>query len=244
MKPVFFPFVVVIALCTSALVAQQTPLKVALSTAFIPGIQATGNVTWTYGSDQQTGTVTLQASANGQSQIQLTLPAGTWTETQSTATGFEGNCTWTGFDGVVHSRQSFNCWRGTVWFLPQITSQAGPGWADNVCTFASSTAGGGTFHCERHPQGKMSAKTALLLAKISAYDLKVDSLGQPQALVFNDHPDNDSTVDIPTEIDFADYRPASGALIPFHIQKFINHGLVLDLQITNVQISASLPSGS
>jgi len=47
-------------------------------------------------------------------------------------------------------------------------------------------------------------------------------------------------LDIPVEIRFSDYRPVSGAQIPFHVEKFLNNTLLLDLQFTNAQLNSGL----
>jgi hypothetical protein len=186
----------------------------------------------------QTGTVILQAASAGQSRIQLSLSKGSWSEVQSNATPYEGQCSRTGFDGVTQDIAVHNCWKGVVWFLPQIGLQTGAGWADNVASAAAVNTDGSTdVHYFRKPAGTMSAVTANVLARFSAFDLRIDASGLPLVLRFNAHPENDPETDIPTEIRFSDYRVVSGVTVPFHIQKFINNGLVLDLQMSTVQIN-------
>lgn len=211
---------------------------------FVSSIQMSGSVTRIYGSDQQTGTVTLQASANGQSRMDLQLQKGSLIETQSASTAYEGQCTSTDFDGVVHAAATHNCWRGTVWFLPQLTLQSGAGWADTVASSVMAADGGVNLHLERHPNATMSAEAAGVIARFSSVDLKIDPSGQPVSLAFDTHPENDSSIDIPTEMRFSDYRTVSGVSVPFRIQKFINDGLVLDLQITAAQINPPAPAAA
>src|SRR2546423_167898 len=79
----------------------------------------------------------------------------------------------------------------------------------------------------------------------------------PAALTFNTHPDNNMLLDIPVEIRFSDYRPVSGnsatvgaglspstspssPQIPFHIQKFLNNSLLLDLQFQTATLNSGL----
>ena len=197
----------------------------------------TGTATRTLGSDQQSGTAILQASVTGQSRMELDLASGKLIETQSASTGFEGQCSQIGFDGVTHAAASHNCWRGTIWFLPQIALQPGVGWSDNVVSAVAAPDGTSTLHCFRRPTGTMSDETANEIARVSGFDLTLDASGHPVSLKFNGHPDDNPLIDIPTEIRFSDYRLIGGASIPFHIQKFINNGLVLDLQISNAQIN-------
>jgi hypothetical protein len=201
-------------------------------------VQMTGTATWTYGSDQQTGAVTLQANANGQSRMLLQMPSGPRVETQNSFGDATRQCTWNGFDGVAHNAATHQCWLDTVWFLPQITMQAGAGALDDIAAAPVSVdAETVRFHHERHPIDASDTQTAKLLAHLSAVDLFVDTgTGLPRALQFSGHPDGDAGVDIPIEIRYSDYRVTNGVSVPFHIQKFINQSLVLDLQVSTVQV--------
>jgi len=76
---------------------------------------------------------------------------------------------------------------------------------------------------------------------LSQIDLYLDATSLlPVALAFNIHPDDDMLLDISVEIRFSDYRPVNGAQVPFHVQKFLNNGLVLDLQLQSVAINTGL----
>ena len=77
---------------------------------------------------------------------------------------------------------------------------------------------------------------------LSAVDLYLDPKSMlPLALAFNTHPDNDFLVNIPVEIRFGDYRNASGVLVPFHIQKFLQGTLTLDLTVANAAVNSGVP---
>jgi len=72
-------------------------------------------------------------------------------------------------------------------------------------------------------------------------DLFLDSLTLlPAALAFNIHPDNDMGLDIRVEIRFSEYRAVSGVQVPFHIQKYLNNGLALDLQVQIATLNTGL----
>jgi hypothetical protein len=230
---------------------QGSGSVIAFSNAgFVSSVQMSGTAAWHYGSDEQSGSVTLQANANGKSRLELRLNRGTRVETQNAFTDADRTCTWSGFDGVEHSTASHNCWLSTVWFLPHITMQAGAAAPDVVaCSQISADGKIVRLHCERHPGGARADQTDKLLAQVSAVELDVDAAtGFAQSLLFNAHPDTDAGTDIPTEIQFSDYRTVQGVMIPFHIQKFVNHALVLDLQISDVTVSfgasAAGPSAS
>ncbi|PYU30180.1 MAG: hypothetical protein DMG28_19510 [Acidobacteria bacterium] len=62
----------------------------------------------------------------------------------------------------------------------------------------------------------------------------------PVAITFNLHPDVDAGTDIAGEVRFSDYRLVSGIRVPFHVQEFLNGGLVLDILISNVTVNLGL----
>ncbi len=220
--------------------ASSAPIVAFSSVEFVPGVQMTGNATWHYGSDEQTGTATLSAYATGRSTMALELSGRIRSETQGAFADAARACTWSGPDGVAHPAANHNCWLSAVWFLPQITLQPGAGAPD--ATFLTAAASDGKtmlLHQERHPTAR-DTRTANLLTEVSGIDMGVDAVTHlPQWLLFKTHPDNDAGTDIQVEIDLSDYRTVNGLTIPFHIQKLINHTLVLDIQIAEVQILAS-----
>ncbi len=221
--------------------ASTTPAIAFSSGGFVPGVRMTGTASWHYGSDEQAGDVTLDAYANGQSSMSLHLSGGTRIETQNPFTDANRACTWTSFDRAVHKAAAHNCWLSTVWFLPQITMQAGAAVSDSVASSAVTADGKTTVvHHERHPADVRDKQTADLLKEVSAVDLGIDTATSlPQWLLFKTHPDNDAGTNIQVEIDFSDYRAVNGVTVPFHIQKLINHALVLDIQIAEVQLLSS-----
>jgi hypothetical protein len=217
----------------------QRPALTFSSAGFVSRVEMNGSAAWRYGSDQQTGSVVLQANANGESRLELRLNQGTRVETQNAFTDADRTCKWSGFDGVEHDTASHNCWSSTVWFLPQVTMQVGAGAPDDVASSTVSADGKtGRLHHERHVANARKGQAYKLLAQLSAVDLEIDaSTGLAQSLLFNTHPDNDAGTDIPTEIRFSDYRNVQGVTIPFHVQKFVNDSLVLDLQVSDARVS-------
>ncbi|HKI12751.1 MAG TPA: hypothetical protein VKA02_11595 [Candidatus Acidoferrum sp.] len=72
-------------------------------------------------------------------------------------------------------------------------------------------------------------------------DLYLDpTTSLPVSYVFNSHPDNNAGLDIPTEIRYSDYKNVGGVQIPFHVQKFINNTLTLDLQFQNASLNTGI----
>jgi len=207
----------------------------------VASVQMNGTANWTYGSDQQAGTVTLQANANGQSRMLLQLPTGNRIETQNPYSDSQRQCTWSGADAVVHGSAVHHCWVDAIWFLPAITMQQGAGASDDVASLGQSgSAKMIRLHRERRLVDVDSVQTGQFIAHLSAVDLDIDAAtGLPALLTYVEHPDNDAGVDLPVEVRYGSYSSFSGVTVPTHIQKFINHSLVLELQISGVQIQVS-----
>ena len=62
----------------------------------------------------------------------------------------------------------------------------------------------------------------------------------PVAVVFNQHPDDNARVNIPIEVDYSNYQPISGVLVPMHIQKSMNGAPLLDVTLTGVVFNSGL----
>jgi hypothetical protein len=229
---------------TSTVIQTALPTITFSSVGTVAAVQMTGTANWTYGSDQQTGTVTIQANSAGQNSMTLQFPSGSRVETQNQFADSLRQCTWSGADAVVHTSAVHHCWLDAIWFLPQITMQAGTGAADDVATVGQASAANLVrLHHERHIADVDSVQAGQFIAHLSAVDLDIDpTTGLPAIMFYAIHPDNDAGVDINAEVHYSAYQVFSGVTVPTRIQKFINHSLVLDLQITGVQVQLAAPS--
>ena len=91
----------------------------------------------------------------------------------------------------------------------------------------------------------LDSGAAALWQHLTQIDLYLDATTSlPAALVFNAHPDNSTVTDIPIEIDFSNYQTVSGVELPFHVQKFLNNNLLLDLQLQTVNLNTGLTSSA
>ncbi len=219
-----------------AFVAQS----VAAMTGGSPISDATlsGTVNWTLGSDQQTGTVTLLTKGLSESRIDLNLSGGTRTEIRNT-NGTFGVGNWIGTDGSIHEISLHNCLTDASWFLPSLGTLAAAVGKPNVIF--------GYVGLEKAQQSSFQHLHAYTLnnswteaQQLSTMDFYLDSQTLlPMIVAFSEHPDTDPAVDIAVAVMFSDYRKVSGSMIPFHIQRYVNNSLMLDIQLT----SASLNSG-
>jgi hypothetical protein len=81
----------------------------------------------------------------------------------------------------------------------------------------------------------------LSLTRLSQIDIFLDSnTFLPAAATLNIHPDNNALLDIPIEIRFSDYRSVNGGQIPFHVERVLNNGLILDLEFQTATLNSGL----
>lgn len=242
------------SLCSSSAQQASPPATNAdnvlqqLTTAFSNGqivrqVQLTGTATWHAGSLEDSGTVSLTASTDGSSQMQLVLgTTGAKSETQ-TGAGSDASCQWAGADGVAHQIASDNCWRPAVWFLPTLSLQRSllPDYLESA-DLGMGTVGSGTASY-RHLQSQLvftglPAKMTTDITHQSTTNLGLDPVSLlPAVLTYSVHPDSGAQVPITIEVRYSDYRATNGAQIPFHIQRYVNGSLQLDILVSSAQVN-------
>jgi hypothetical protein len=219
-----------------------------LSAAFSGGqtvqnVQLSGNATWYAGSLTDSGTVSLTASTSGSSQMQLTLASsGQRTEGQ-TGTGMVASCQWAGADEVTHAIQPTNCWRPALWFLPALSLQ--PSLLPSY--LGTSDLGLGTVGSDasvyRHLQselifGGLPSTLSNQVTQQSTTDLGLDPTSLlPAVLAYSVMPDSGVQTPVSIQILYSNYQAVNGVQIPFHIQRYVDGALQLDILIGTAQIN-------
>ena len=197
------------------------------------------------GSDDESGTVIVKALAGTGTRLDLTLPSGPRSEIRNTSYApIAGS--WSGPDGVSHSIPYHNLltdpgWAPAFTFASMLSSQ------NAVITYLGPETryGQSVIHLSASQQfPAISGDVANLMQHLTKTDVYLDATTfLPAAIAFCTHPDNNANFDITIEIDFSNYTVVNGAQIPFHVQKFINNSLSLDLQadiaVLNSGLSAS-----
>lgn len=233
---------------TSTVSSTQDPRAVAIITQSLSAVAGQvpltditlqGTATYTAGSDTETGTATLEATSHNESRVTLNLSDGVHEWIRNGTAGVRS-----GPDGQTHAIAGHNLWTAPSWFFPALTL------AQNLknpsSTFSDlgqeSRAGQTVEHLklENLPQGASSA-TAAIIGGLSATDVYLAASALPVAIGFNAHPDNNFHIDLPVEVQFSDYRPVSGMRVPFHIQKFIQGSLLLDVVVSSVSVNSGIP---
>lgn len=200
-----------------------------------------GTTTYTAGSNIETGTVTLLASGNLASRMNLSLTEGQRTEVRNGAQG-----DWIGPDGVEHSMATHNCWPDADWFYPGLSFQALNSDSGLGMSYIGSETKNGLavqhIRLFRVVPSGSGVPQANVLA-LSTEDLYLDASSYlPLFLDFSTHPDNAFNRDFSVEVAFSDYQQMSGVTVPVRIQKHLNGALVLDVTITSASVNSGLPS--
>ena len=193
---------------------------------------------WIAGSDDETGSATLTASADGSFSVQLQLPKGSRVDSQTSFSSGQ-SCTWTNAAGVEHAMPLHNCAGTMAWFLPSVAFLGGQQ-PSEVMTTITQTANSPFVDVlqQQQPQISTSASLTALLTHLSISHLYLDPVTfLPSALSFNTHPDDNSGTDIPVHVVFTNYQQVNGVMIPYRIQRYVNGSLNLDLIVTQAAVN-------
>ncbi|HEX9223733.1 MAG TPA: hypothetical protein VF860_10415 [Candidatus Acidoferrales bacterium] len=235
--------------------AQQTPPVLQGALNALTGGTAVADVTLAgtarriAGSDNETGTATLKALATGESRMDLSFASGPRSEVRaSSSAAADAAGSWSAADGVWHPIANHNLFADSSWFFPALTIGRLASSASYVLSYVGQETRNGqaVVHVTASQQFTgIPAAQAPLFQHLSQMDIFLDAATLlPAALLFNTHPDNDAGLDIPIEIRFSDYRAVNGVHTPFHVQKYLNNGLVLDLHINTVNLNTGLSAAA
>jgi len=230
-----------------ALQLLQRSLSSLASGQFISDVTLTGTARRIAGSDDDTGSAVLKAISGGGSRAELSLPSGKWSEILSTSPA-QPFGSWTGPDGVSHEMAFHNLLAGSSWFFPTFPVAKGLSPTGYVAAYVGREARNGLAveHLSVSQTLPVSANSGgTSFQHLSQVDFFLDSTTLlPSSISFNIHPDDNALLDIPIEVRFSDYRSVNGAQISFHIQKFLNNGLVFDFQAQSVTLNSGLSASA
>jgi hypothetical protein len=203
-----------------------------------------GTATRIAGSDEQTGTVTIQVKGTQESRIALALSGGTYSEIRNFAEGASQGSS-TGPDGVAKTMAFHNCFTDAAWFFPALSSLGSAVSNPNfvISYIGPETHAGVAVQHIRFSQSIVSPDSfsVQLIAHLSTIDFYLDSTSLlPVAVAFTTHPGDNGSLDIGVEVRFSNYQVSSGVLVPLHIQRLINGNLYLDLNASSVVLNSGL----
>jgi hypothetical protein len=226
-----------------ALTLVASSLKALTGSVTVNDVIVQATAAYVAGSDEESGTATLTASGNQQSLVQLNLSGGARQEIRNGPAG-----AWSGPDGTAHSMAIHNCWTDASWFFPALTLEAVAADPQTAVSYlgTDSSKGRPLLHLQvtRVLPGQVADVTALIL-RLSTMDIYFDPQSfLPLVIDFNTHPDTDANTNIPVEIQFGNFQNSNGALVPFHIQKFLQRTLLLDLTVSSVVLNSGVPEST
>jgi hypothetical protein len=95
------------------------------------------------------------------------------------------------------------------------------------------------------PQPATPTVSGPLLQHLTEMDIYLNSTTfLPVELQFNIHPDGNASIDIPIAIEYSNYQTVSGISLPFHVQKYMNNNLALDIQIQSTAFNSGLTAAA
>jgi hypothetical protein len=196
------------------------------------------------GSDDESGTVVIQALAGTGSTLALTLPSGPRTELRNVSAPVPVG-SWSGPDGVAHAMAYHNLLTDPGW-APALTIAALLSAPNAAITYVGPEThkGQSVIHVSASQQfPALTGTPATLMQHLTQTDVYLDAgTGLPDAIAFNSHADSNALVDVAVEVDFSSYQTVSGAQIPLHVQQFINNSLALDLRLSSATLNSGLAS--
>jgi hypothetical protein len=243
-----------------AVALVQRSLGALVGSATVSDVTLTGTARRIAGSDDETGTATLRATALGDSRIDLAFPSGNRAEVRNHSgvpmpdslppgavlvsnPPLQPVGAWSGADGLLHGAANHNLMTDPTWFFPAFTlaSLGSRGYQLSYVGPESLNSQAVLHVSALVPSTNTIPGIAQLEEHLSQIDAYFDpTTSQLVALEFASHPDFNAQVDITTRIAFSDYRAVNGAQIPFHVQRYLNGGLVLDFQASSVSSNSGL----
>jgi hypothetical protein len=252
--------VLVILSISQPAVAQQTPSSstqasqlLQQSLAALQGNTSLSDVTLSgtarriAGSDDESGSAVFKALASGAGRVDLSISSGQRSEVQN-LTATEPAGAWSGPDRISHAIANHNLLTEPVWFFPAFAIARRLSSTGYVRTYVGHETHNGQAveHVSVSQTPLPQIPSGLFpFQHLTQVELFLDSTTLlPSTIGFTIHPDKNALIDMPVEVRFSDYRPVSGAQVPFHIQKFLNNSLILDFQADSVTLNSGLTASS
>jgi hypothetical protein len=205
-------------------------------------ISLTGTATRTAGSDIESGNVTLKALGTSDSRLDLIVSTGTYSDVRSMQTGANPQGFWIVPNGSPTPYATHNCLTDAAWFMPALSVLSQLSSPSLIVLYVGQETKNGVAVQHLHfATQSATSDSADVLQRLTAEEVYLDaSTFLPVELTFDTHADDDALTNIPVEVDFSNYQVVNGVQIPFHIQKFVNGSLFLDLAIQNAILNSGL----
>jgi len=232
-----------------ALAVLQGALVALGGRSVLSDVTLTGNVQRIAGSDDESGTFTYKALRTGGNRYDFSFPSGARSEIRPPVTaGVEG--TWSGPEGRSGPIANHDLIADPGIFPTFVVfglDGLNPGQTFVVTFVGLETRNGlSVYHLSAYQQFPQMSDAAVMFAQhLTQTELYLDpATFLPVAIHFYTHPDDNALVDAPVELVFSSYRSVGGVQVPFHVQKYVNNSLVLDLQIQSAVFNSGLSAST
>lgn len=219
----------------------QRSLAALVGTNTVKDVTLSGSVQRIAGSDDETGTATLKATSSKQGRVDLIVPSGQRSDVIDLSNGSLSG-SWCDPDGAWHSMVDHNLFTDPTWFFPTFLIARALSTTTYEVTAADAETKDGISveHFAVFEQANQF-DTTKLTESLSRIDIYLNSSTMvPVSIAFNIHADSNVLVNIPTVIKFSNFQNTQGIAVPYHIQKYINNGLALDVTVTGVQVNSGI----
>lgn len=199
-----------------------------------------GQATLTAGSDVESGSTAIEVKGHLESKLTLNLSGGQRQEIWRDSQG-----SWTGPDGQSHAQAFHNSLVIGNWFCPAVALQSLTADASFGLAYvgAESREGVAVQHIQASrvlPSGSSAGDP--FIQQLSDVDVYLDATAfLPVGLEFNTHPDFDALRNLPVRVELGSYQSVNGINTPFHIQKFLQNSLALDISLGSATFNSGLP---
>lgn len=229
-----------------AVSALQTSLASLVGSNSLSDITLTGTATRTAGSDNESGTAQLRATAIGQSRLDLSFPGGNRSEVRDSSQAPPVG-QWLGPSGSVQTMAQHNLMTEPAWFFPAfVLSRVLSNSNYSISAIDQQMKNGSTVnHVTVFQQLSTSNDPQGIYARLSRMDIYLDPTSNlPVAIDICTHPDNNANLNIPVELLFTNYQVARGLRVPMHVQQLVNNVVLLDIEVSQVNANTGLTSAT
>jgi hypothetical protein len=223
-----------------SLASQSLAAMVGGST--VSDVTLTGSVIALSDTGSETGTLTFRSKVPGESRLDIRLASAATSAIRNEAAGAP-QCALILGDGTKRQAALHNCRIDSTALWPALLLI--PALKQGVLSYVGQEKRNGVLveHLLVVPEGVAAKSLAIatFTQRLGMADVYLDATSfLPLGFVFNTHPDNDATYEIPVDIEMAGYQTFSGFLVPTHIQRIVQGSLALDISLLSAAFNTGL----
>lgn len=208
----------------------------------VSDVTLTGTATETAGATVNSGTATFKAKGLWESRTDF--GASNHAEIRTLDSSGHPIGAWTTPDGMTHAMAFHNVWSDAALFFPALSSLSAATQTNMIAKYVGQeTIDGSTVqHLEFfHTADSTLSALAGDLPALSRIDIFLDATSLlPVETKFITHANSDANVNIAIEVDYSNYQSVNGVQIPFHVQKLLSGGVIVDFLVSQTAINTGL----